>query len=592
MTDPVSLEERRQAELRAALTSLLGTENPAAIEDLRGHLERVEIRRGETLYRQGDVAHDLHIVASGTLRVVATDARGRSAAIAEIRRGQTVGEMAILEGTTRTATVFAVRDCVLLRLDRSRLEQVVESHPRLVLNISRLMSSRLRRMTAGRGISERYRTITVVPHGGMEAIGIARRLADELGLFGRAALVDAEPVGDRLEELEAAHDSLVLLGDAEPTDWTRSCVGHSDAVIFVGAFGGPVTPGPVERWLGDQDAFDRLPRRELVLVHPPGSAAASGTARWLEGRRVDRHHHVREDRAGDLARVARYAAGRAVGLVLAGGGAPGFAHVGVIRAMRERGIPIDAVGGTSIGAIVAAGVALDWSDERLFNECRDAFAGSNPIGDYAPLPVVSMARGRRMERRLREHLGPGSIEDCWIPYFCVSANLSTNEQHVHRTGVLWRAVRTSASIPGVLPPVVHQGRLHVDGSCVNNLPIDVLQQAGLGRIVASDLDLRVDRTLDYDEVPSPWRVAAGRFVPGVSRIPVPGPLNVVIKSTLIAGAERASRAREEADLSFVCPIQRIGMLRWSAFDEAVERGYRHAAERLGPDSIALLRVVR
>lgn len=323
MEDRSALEQRRQAELRDALASLLGTTDPSALDEVHRHLERVELRRGETLYRQGDVAHDLHIVASGTLRVISTDARGRTTAIAEIRRGQTVGEMAILEGTTRTATVFAVRDCVLLRLHQSKLEQVVESHPRLVLNISRLMSSRLRRTTLGRGISERYRTIAVVPHGGIEAIGTARRLADELGLYGRAALVDTEPASDRVEDLEAAHDSLVLLTDAEPTPWTRKCVSHADAVVLVAEFDADASVGPVERWLGEQDAFERLPRRELVLLHPPGSRGPSGTARWLEKRRVDRHHHVRADRSGDLARVARYAAGRAVGLVLAGGGRRG-----------------------------------------------------------------------------------------------------------------------------------------------------------------------------------------------------------------------------------------------------------------------------
>ena len=592
MEDRSALEQRRQAELRNALASLLGTDDPSAIDELRGHLERVELRRGETLYRQGDVAHDLHIVASGTLRVMSTDARGRSTAIAEIRRGQTVGEMAILEGTTRTATVFAVRDCVLLRLDRSKLERVVESHPRLVLNISRLMSSRLRRTTLGRGISERYRTIAVVPHGGIEGIGTARRLADELGLYGRAALVDSEPVDDRVEDLEAAHDSLVLLADGEPTPWTRTCLSHADAVVLVAEFDADASVGPVERWLGDQDAFERLPRRELVLLHPPGSRGPSGTARWLEGRRVDRHHHVRADRAGDLARVARYAAGRAVGLVLAGGGAPGFAHVGVIRALRERGIPIDAVGGTSIGAIVAAGVALDFDDEQLYRACRESFTGSDPLGDYNLIPVVSVSRGGRIERRLREHLGEGSIEDCWIPFFCISANLSSNEQHVHQSGPLWRAVRTSCSIPGIVPPMVHDGQLHIDGSCVNNLPVDVFQRAGMGRVIASDLDLRVDRRLDYEKVPSPWRVLAGRLVPGVSRVPVPGPLNVVMKSTMLGGAERAARVREEVDLCFVSPVQRIGLLRWSAFDDAVAVGYRHAAERLGPDSVALLRGVR
>lgn len=589
MPDRSPSEQRRLAELHDALSSLLGTDDAAVLETVQSQLERVELKRGEILYRRGDAAHDLHIVASGTVRVVAGDGYAPSSAIAEIRRGQTVGEMALLEGTERTATVVAARDCVLLRLDRSKLERVLASHPRLALSISRLMSERLRRTTAGGGPSERYRSIAVVPHGGADAAGLARRLTDELAAFGSAALLDAKPVGDRLEDLEATHDTLVLLADAGPTPWTHACIGSADAVLVVARFDDAPRAGPLDLAVDAEDLPAGIVRRELVLLHPSGARAPSGTARWLSGRRFDRWHHVREDRPGDLARLARFVAGRAVGLVLAGGGAPGFAHVGVVRALRERGVPIDSVGGTSIGAVVAAGVALDWPDERLARECRDAFARPNPIGDYNLLPIVSASKGRRVERRLRRHLGDGAIEDCWIPFFCVSANLSTSAETVHRSGPLWRAVRTSCSIPGVLPPMVHDGHLHVDGSCVNNLPVDVMRRAGVGRVVASNLDLTVVRELGYEDVPSSWRVLAGRIVPGVRRFPVPGAVNVVMKSTMLAGAERAARTRADADVYLAPPLQRFGLLRWSAFETVVEIGYRHALETLGPDAVSRLR---
>ena len=601
MSDPSPLERLRRAGLQGALLDLLGVQEGEAVREIEARLRWVELPRGDRLYRQGDVADDLHIVASGRLRAVTEDARGRATIVGEISRGQTVGEMALLAGQTRTASVYAVRDSVLLGLDRSALETVVALHPQLVLNISRLVGERLRRAMHGQESPARIRAVAIVPHGpGVEAAAFARRLAAALDPMGGATVVDAERArrelyadsGDELAQkasldtLELIHGCVVYLTERDATPWSLRCIRQADTVMIVAPFDAEPIPGPIEAWLtGDLDPL-RGPRRELVLLHPDGSTPPRNTARRLSGRRVDRHHHVRLDRDGDVLRVARFLAGRAVGLVLAGGGAPGFAHVGAIRALREAGVPIDAVGGTSIGSIVAAGVALDFDDVRLAREMRAGFVGSNPLGDYRLLPLLSLSKGGRMERRLRGALGDASIEDAWLPFLCVSADISLNVQHVHTSGLLWRAVRTSASIPGVLPPMVEGNRLLIDGSSVNNLPVELMRELGAVRIIAADLDLKSERQLGYTEVPGPWRVLAGRFLPGVKRLPVPGLINVVMKSTMIAGMERGARTRESVDLYLAPQVQRIGLLRWDAFDQLVEIGYRHAQDALRAEGVA------
>ncbi len=511
--------------------------------------------------------------------------------------------MALLEGQTRSASVYAVRDTLLLGLDRGALETVVARHPRLVLNISRLVGERLRRSMHGQESPARIGAIAIVPHGsGDEAAAFARRLAAALESMESTTIVDAARArrelhadgGDELAQkaaldtLELNHACVIYLAEHAATPWSRRCARQADTIMVVAPFDGETTPGPVEAWLTRENDPLLRPRVELVLLHADGATPPRNTVRWLSGRTLDRYHHVRLDRNGDVERIARFLAGRAVGLVLAGGGAPGFAHIGAIRALREAGVPIDAVGGTSIGSIVAAGVALDFDDERLAHEMRTGFVGSNPLGDYSVLPLISLAKGRRMERRLRLALGEATIEDAWIPFLCVSADISAHEQHVHRTGPLWRAVRTSASIPGVLPPMVEGNRLLIDGSSVNNLPVELIRELGAARIVAADLDLKIERELDYTEVPSPWRVLAGRFLPGMKRIPVPGLMNVVMKSTMIAGMERAGRTRETVDLYLSPQVQRIGLLRWDAFDQLVEIGYRHAIDALSSESVARL----
>lgn len=602
MTDDTPIARLRRAGLEGALAELLGTDDPEALHEVQDLLRWVRLPRGEVLYRQGEPALDLHIVASGRLRVLAENDRGESAVVGEISRGETAGEMALLEGRARTATVFAVRDTVLLALDREGLEAVLSRHPRLVLNVSRLVSERLRRTLRGAGAPTRYRSIAVIPHGDRgRARDIAAALARALARMGTVAVVDAARAANEvpgggeglaaeaaLDAFEIDNDCVLYVADGGEA-WARRCVRQADTVLLVASFDDDPAPRDLERSL-DPGVADALhgPRREIVLLHASDAAPPRGTARWLAGRTVDRHHHVRWGRDGDIERLARFLAGRAVGLVLAGGGAPGFAHVGVVRALREAGVPIDAVGGTSIGAIVAAAVALDFDDATLVREMRDAFLGSNPLGDYQVLPLVSLARGRRMEHRLRRHLGDGAVEDAWLPFFCVSADISANVQHVHRSGPLWKAVRTSASVPGVLPPTVHGNHLLIDGSSVNNLPVDVMRGEGVGRIVGVDLDLRVERELGYDEVPSPWVVLAGRFLPGVKRRPVPSLANIVMKSTMLAGAERAARARSSVDLYLSPAVRKIGLLRWSAFDAVVDIGYRYAVAALDRAAVSRL----
>lgn len=602
MTDDTPIARLRRAGLLGALVDLLGTDDPDALHEVQDLLRWVRIPRGEILYRQGEPALDLHIVVSGRLRVVAENDRGDSAVVGEISRGETAGEMALLEGRTRTATVFAVRDTALLALDREGLETVLSRRPQLVLNVSRLVSERLRRTLRGAGAPTRYRSVAIVPHADPgDARDLAAALARVLGRMGTAAVVDAAraarevPGGGEglaaeaaLDAFEFDNDCVLYVADGDEA-WARRCVRQADAVLLVARFDDDPAPRGLERSL-DLGGADGLhgPRREIVLLHGAGAAPPRGTSRWLAARTVDRHHHLRRGEGADVERLARFLAGRAVGLVLAGGGAPGFAHVGVVRALREAGVPIDAVGGTSIGAIVAAAIASGFDDAALVREMREAFLGPNPLGDYTVLPLVSLAKGRRMERRLKRHLGDGAVEDAWLPFFCVSADISANVPHVHRSGPLWKAVRTSASVPGVLPPVVHGNHLLIDGSSVNNLPVDVMRGEGVGRVVAVDLDLRVERELGYDEVPSPWIVLAGRFLPGVRRRPVPSLANIVMKSTMLAGAERAARERSSVDLYLSPAVRKIGLLRWSAFDAVVDIGYRYAVAALDRATISRL----
>jgi NTE family protein len=208
-------------------------------------------------------------------------------------------------------------------------------------------------------------------------------------------------------------------------------------------------------------------------------------------------------------RLARLVSGHGRGLVLAGGGARGVAHLGVLRALHEAGHAFDAVGGTRIGAIIGAGLACGWALEAMTENLRRAFVQGRPLSD-GTLPLVAMTRGRRASLMLQRAFGVLEIDDLPMSYFCVSTRLGG--MAVHRRGPLWLWLRASSAIPGVLPPVLHQGGVHVDGALVNDLPTDVMAADGIAHITAPDIraDIALLTTAEESATPPLWRLLLQR----------------------------------------------------------------------------------
>lgn len=295
-------------------------------------------------------------------------------------------------------------------------------------------------------------------------------------------------------------------------------------------------------------------------------------------------HHLRGDHPEDVARLARMVTGTACGVVLGGGGPRGFAHLGALRALEEAGVPIDVVGGTSIGAVMGALCAQGLSDAERIERAVTAFTRSGRL--ISPtLPLVALSSGRRVNRLLAEHLGPMSIEDLPRRFFCVSANLTRAEEVVHERGTLWRAVRASLSLPGVFPPVYADGDLLVDGAALDNVPVEAMRaRIGSGPVVAVDLfqDVEPVTAAPFDSGLSGWRVLGHRLNPLAPSRPVPTVIDILSRSTGLSGVrhQRAALASNRVDLLLRPPLPAIGALDFKAGAALIEVGYRHAVEAL------------
>ena len=299
-------------------------------------------------------------------------------------------------------------------------------------------------------------------------------------------------------------------------------------------------------------------KRTLVVLHRDGSTAPSGTAKAVAACQASSHFHLRENSPGDFARLGRLLTGRAVGISLAGGGARSFCHLGVMRALAEHGIPRDIATGTSLGAIVASGIALDLDLEDLMQRFRVMVQVNPTKGDYLLIPRTSLLSGRKLDRLLPRLLPDTDIEDCWKDFACLSANITNPGAHVHHEGKLLRALRATVSIPGVFPPVATEnGELLVDGGVVNNLPADVARDLGAGRLIACDQGGTASGKADK-----------------------PNAMGIIMRSVILHSRISGRAWKTAADLYFESPVSDISLLDWERFDLAVKRGYDNAKKIL------------
>jgi NTE family protein len=555
---------------------------PAALVAVAEQVAWFCLPGGATLFDQGEEADSLYAVSSGTLGAYRSGPDG-TRLIGRIRRGETVGENALVSGSRRSATVIALRDTELMRFSKTAFDELASQFPSAMLNIARLAVARLERSFRHETPRSTSRTFAIIGNNaGIDAQDFATRLSGQLASLGRVEVFTRDQAAQHtsvwFNEIETRRDYVLYVADPESLAWTRQCVAQADTLILL------ANPKDEPRpWPGlDTTSSVMAGAQSAELVFLQRRVIRPGTTkRWIEQLLVP-HHHVRSGE--DIARLARLITGNAVGMVLSGGGARGFAHIGVIKAIREAGIAIDHCGGTSVGAIMASGVAAGWDNTQLISRHRRNFVERNPLGDYT-LPLISLASGRRVSRLLRREVGDIDIEDLPLPFFCISTNLTRGEMKVHRSGPLWHALRASVAIPGVLPPVFQDKQILVDGGVINNLPVDVMRQLGRGRVVGVDVGSEHSLVAcdDVDEVSvlGRLRLLRERRAPNI--------LQLLLRAGSLSSTLVIAANREQSSILLTPPLDGIDVLDWKAFDRALEAGYRHASQRMPEIKAALER---
>ncbi len=561
----------------------------------------VTTKGGSVLMHEGDPGDAAFVVAGGRLQVTRT-VEGEEVMVGEVGPGELVGEIALIARRPRTATVRAVRDTELVRIGSAELSRAAVREPGLMGGLAGLIVDRLRESRPLRP-AQSVRTIALIPLGGVPvSTAVAEAMCRGLSRLGGCELLDLGRVeefvgqepneepsppggGSRLvrwlNNLEADSRFVLYVADPRSDEWSARCARQADRILLVQDGSGSTDVG------GGPAGPASLPvRRELLIVHPEVTSRPSGCAPLLRRLGVSAHHHVRGDRQSDFDRVARLLTGRGTGVVLGGGAARGWAHLGVLRGLEELGIAVDAVGGTSIGGVMAAAFAIFPEAEQRERILEHGLAGPRRLFRMT-LPIAALSSGRTVTEALRspQAFGDLRIEDCWLPLFLVSTNLTTAAPKVHKEGPIWRAARASASIPGLLPPVCEDGELLVDGAILDNLPIGVMHdQLQGGRVIAVDvepsIDLKVGRP--FEPSISGWKLLLNQINPLRESLQVPRMAAVVARSQAVRGPHDGRwRLDEDAgDVLLRPPTGGSKAFDFRSYRALIEAAHQYTLERL------------
>jgi NTE family protein len=538
---------------------------------------------GQTLFAAGDPSEQLYFVRAGRLGAFRREQGHEVQFLGVIRPGEPAGEMSLIAEAPHSADVVALRDSEIIAVPRDTFFEACEADTAVMIELAKLMMLRSRQAVTRGGVGEPS-VFGFVSLGQSSALRpLVERLGREIVRLGYTVTTiggEAQTAPTEwFSDVERTHDFVLYVAEAADGGWRQVVARQVDRLFRVGR-GDREPPqssgGGTEAMVDVPSPLQAQQLVDLVLLHPPDTVRPQGSEAWLDVATPARLFHVRRDHEGDLQRMARVLTGQSVGLVLSGGGARAYAHVGAVKAMRERGVPIDFVGGVSMGAVIAAGVAMGWDDAEMEVRIREAFVDTSPLTDIA-FPLLAMTHGLQVNERLAHHFGETQIADLWLPFFCLSSNLTTGAYQMHKRGLLRRALRASISLPGVLPPATDDQNVLVDGAVMKNFPADVMRMSQLGPIVG--VDVTGGRSITADDVARPasvWRwFWSGQWRNG------PPIVSLLMRAATVSTSRDLTAARDATDVLVMPEVSKVEIRDFTgAYVPAVAEGYRATIEAL------------
>ncbi|MFW1950881.1 patatin-like phospholipase family protein [Acinetobacter beijerinckii] len=553
---------------------------------------------GQQLYSINDPADYVYVIIYGRIKLTTT-----SNLITYLSRYEILGEMGVISKQPHHGEAIAIRDTALLEIPQHTFINFLYQQPQTLFALSQLIIARSQPDLQHTHPMSQSRTLAIVPVSAqIPSIQLAEKLTEHLLRWPHVRLVTAAHVDalfgigfsqtaldyssndlqlrQWLVSLEEKHCYVLYAAHRHDDEWSKRCLHQADRILILAEANQTPLPSPLVEHLNKHNWQSQI---ELVLLRSEGDPSPyTLVLKQLYHARA--HYFIHPWAQADICAIARQISSQGVGLVLGGGGARGFAHIGLIRALEQLHIPIDIVGGTSMGAFVAALVACGFDSVEMTHIAYETFVARNYLNDYT-MPRVSLIRGQRFHSRLQAIFGHRRIEELKRTYYCISTNLSTGQAVIHDQGQLATWVGTSMSVPGVAPPVAWHENLLCDGGVINNLPTDVMQNLERGTIIASNVSLHDDIRVPGIGLDEPDQSALLNWNKLIKDklLHAPRLAEILMRTaTLASDTMIQTAAIERANLHIRMPINGIGMFDWHRLDELVDRGYEHALATLLP----------
>lgn len=604
-------------------------------------LDWMAVEAGRAVYRQGDKSDSTFIVLSGRLRSVIMKEDGKKELTGEYGRGDLIGVVEALTHQNRATTVHAVRDSELAKLPEGALSYIKRKFPQVVTRLIHLLGQKILQQVNGpltaRSLAlhtpgskwdagnpaSNLSTVTVLPVSEeVPLTAFTLELQHALIAIGPTLLLTSDSIKQRLgaAALDSVHEYRLSswLGQQEDihrivlyqtdytlTPWTQRCIRQADCIIIVGLGEQDPAVGELERML---EGSAVRAQKQLVLLHREDGPPPQGTVEWLNMRSwISRHLHLScprrvfskrslpkliemyqrvfqkpADRHSDFSRLARVLTGNAIALILGGGGARGCSQVGIMHALSEAGIPVDLVGGVSIGSLMGGLYAEDRSHCRMRMRAREWAMGMTSVFKKVldlTYPITSMFSGAAFNSSIYTVFKGKQIEDLWIPYFNITTDITASTMRVHTDGSLWRYVRASMSLSGYLPPLCDpkDGHLLMDGGYINNLPADVARSMGAKVVIAIDVGSQDETNLtNYGDSLSGWWLLWKRLNPLAEKVKVLNMAEIQTRLAYVCCVRQLESVKSSDYCEYIRPpIDRYRTLEFGKFDEIAEVGYQH-----------------
>lgn len=602
-------ELSRRVMLAKVFLSMFGDISTSSMNQLLDSTEIRHYQSGEVLIHEGDEADGLHIVVSGRLQVETATEDNSTIVLAEVRAPETVGELALLTDSARSATVYATRESTVAFLNKALFEKLIAQQPDMLMPLSKLIVQRHVEKTKRSKHASKEQTIAIIPlDRRLPLRRFLQQLKREMRKVGNPLLLDARAfdtlygkkgvaqtdfsdvfnsaVAEWLDDKENSFQEVLYLTDPTLSSWTKRCINRADRIILLADADKENSSKlrEIEHDLRNILKNARYHRNvDLVLLHANTTEQPSHTARWLRRREINAYHHIRMDDSGHMARLARRICGCARGIVFSGGGARGYAHLGVQKVIEEEGINIDYIGGSSMGGLLGASMAMGY-DTKTIESLSAVFANKRALFDYT-LPLASLLKSGKLTRFCHEVYGDTRIEDLWTPFFCVSSNLADGKEVIHDRGPLWRIVRSTISLPGIFSPVpTPSGQLLIDGAVLNTFPVDIMQAqlGGRGNIIGVNVSQIVEMReyYNYGTSLSGWHTLASRLNPFAKSIRIPRLVETLLRSTDIKSIVRLNETKAMLDILIEPDVSEIPLMEFKSYKRISDIGYEAAVKVL------------